>query len=71
MTPKKEWAPLNVLAGMALLIGLGLICVTTVVFIIPGAILIGYGLLFPLIEGTEHAWNALERFADWFRNDTF
>ena len=68
MTQKKQWQPGTVLLGMAMIGGLGVLLMSTGIGLIPGAAFLGYALLLPVIEGAEHAWNALERLADWVMN---
>jgi hypothetical protein len=68
MTERKQPEPFTVLAGAALIFGMGLVLFvfTFPLGAIPGVAFMAYGLIIPGVAAVEHAYNALERFADWW-----
>jgi hypothetical protein len=66
MAEKKPWEPAATVGAMGLLAVIGMGAMMTGVFVIPGAALLAYAMIFPVVEGIEHGWNGLERLADWW-----
>jgi len=66
VTPKKEWQPFTMLAGVTVVGSFGAVLLVTKVLAPVGIVLLAYLLVLIGTEVAAHTWNSLERFADWY-----
>jgi hypothetical protein len=65
MVPERQ-QPHAVILGSVLTIGLGVLLVMSVVFMVPGVILIAYGVCHPLFAAWDIIWGRVEALTDWW-----